>query len=145
MCYDVFSLHYKYTLFSYPSHNLIILSKLKVAMYIPTTLYELSYILHVESMAKTVIKGTISQILLGNSSSQTMANPFHSLQIYWHLPFCVNRYYLACTSAHTTYWRDGELKLQLMMGQLRIGKFNIKPALGECVAFGGLILRIIEI
>ena len=51
-------------------------------MYIPTTLYEISFILHVESMAKTVIKGTISQISLGNSSSQTMANPFHSLQIY---------------------------------------------------------------
>ena len=40
-------------------------------MYIPTTLYEFSFILHVESMAKTVIKGTISQISLGNSSSQT--------------------------------------------------------------------------
>ena len=81
MCYDVFSLHNKYTLFSYLSHKLIILSKLKVAMYIPTTLYEFSYILHVESMAKTVIKGTISQILLGNSSSQTMANPFQSANI----------------------------------------------------------------
>ena len=51
-------------------------------MYIPTTLYEFSFILHVESMAKTVIKGTISQISLGNSSSQTMATLFHSLQIY---------------------------------------------------------------
>ena len=51
-------------------------------MYIPTTLYEFSTILHVESMATTVIKGTISQISLGNSSSQTMGNPFHSLQIY---------------------------------------------------------------
>ena len=51
-------------------------------MYIPTTLYEFSFVLHVESMAKTVEKGTISQISLGNSSSQTMANPFHSLQIY---------------------------------------------------------------
>ena len=56
-------------------------------MYIPTTLYEFSFILHVESMAKTAIKGTISQLSLGNSSSQTMANPFHSLQIYRHLPF----------------------------------------------------------
>ena len=34
-------------------------------------------------MVKTVIKGTISQISLGNSSSQTMANPFHSLHIYF--------------------------------------------------------------
>ena len=34
-------------------------------------------------MAKTVIKGTISQISLGNSSSQTIATPVHSLQIYW--------------------------------------------------------------
>ena len=51
-------------------------------MYIPTTRYKFSFILHVETVAKTVIKGTISQISLGNSSSQTMANPFHSLQIY---------------------------------------------------------------
>ena len=50
-------------------------------MYIPTTLYEISFILHVEPMAKIVIKGTISQISLGNSSSQTIGNPFHSLQI----------------------------------------------------------------
>ena len=108
-----------------------LLSKLKVAMYIPTTLYEFSFILHVESMAKTVIKGTISQISLGNSSSQTMANPFHSLQIYWHLPFCVNTYFIACSAAYTTYWGDGELKLQLMIGQLRVGWFNIKPALNQ--------------
>ena len=53
-----------------------------VAMFIPTTLYEFSFILNVEYMAKTVIKGNISQISLGNSSSQTMANPFHGLQIY---------------------------------------------------------------
>ena len=59
-----------------------LLGELKVAMYIPTTLYEFSFILHVESMAKTVIKGTISQISLGSSSSQTMATLFHSLQIY---------------------------------------------------------------
>ena len=98
-------------------------------MYIPTPLYEFSFILRVDSMAKTVIKGTISQISLGNSSSQTMATPFHNLQIYRHLPFCVNTYYIACSSANTTYWRDGERKLQMMMGQLRIGWFNIKKAL----------------
>ena len=50
-------------------------------MYIPTTLYEFSFILHVESMAKTVIKLTISQLSLGNSSSQTIANPFQSANI----------------------------------------------------------------
>ena len=48
-----------------------LLSKLNVVMYVPTTLSEFSFILHVESMAKTVIKGTISQISLGNTSSQT--------------------------------------------------------------------------
>ena len=42
-------------------------------MYIPTKLYEFSFILHVESMAKTVIKGTISQLSLGNFSSQTLS------------------------------------------------------------------------
>ena len=51
-------------------------------MYIPTTLYKLSFILYVDSMAKTVIKGTISQLSLGNSSSQAIANPLHSVQIY---------------------------------------------------------------
>ena len=144
MCYDVFSLHNS-TLFSVIQAITSLLSKIKVVMYIPTTLYEFSFILYVESMAKTVIKGTISKLSLGNSSSQTMANPFHSLQIYWHLSICVNTYYISCTSAYTTCWRDGELKLQLMVGQLRIRWFNIKTALGECVTFGGLMLTIMEI
>ena len=38
-----------------------LLSNLNVVMYIPTTLYEISFILHVQSMAKIVIKRTISQ------------------------------------------------------------------------------------
>ena len=70
------------TLYSVIKAITSLLGELKVAMYIPTTLYEFSLILHVESMAKTVIKGTISQISLGNSSSQTMATLFHSLQRY---------------------------------------------------------------
>ena len=70
------------TLYSVIQAIASLLSKLKVVMYIPTALYEFVYILHVESMAKTLIKGTISQLSLGNSSSQTIANPFHSLQIY---------------------------------------------------------------
>ena len=126
------------TLYSVIQAIILLLSKLKVVMYIPTTLFKFSFILHVESMAKTVIKGTISQLSLGNSSSQTIANPFHSLQVYWHLPFCVNTYYISCTSAYTTCWRDGELKLQLMMGQLQIRWFNINtlvPALPICVHF----------
>ena len=107
------------TLYSVIQAITSLLSEQKVVMYIPTTFYEFSFILHVEFMAKTVvIKGTISQISLGNTSWKTMANPFHSLQIYWH--FCVNTYYISCTSAYTTYWRDGELTLQLMLGQLRI-------------------------
>ena len=81
MCYDVFSLHNS-TPFSVIQAITSLLSKIKVVMYIPTTLYEFSFILYVESMAKTVIKGTISKLSLGNSSSQTIANPFHSLQIY---------------------------------------------------------------
>ena len=52
-------------------------------------------------MAKTVIKGTISQLSLGNSSSQTMANPFHSLQIYWSIPFWRKYVLLSYTSAYT--------------------------------------------
>ena len=133
------------TLYSVIQAITLLLSKLKVVMYIPTTLNEFSFILHVESLAKTVIKGTIIQLLLGNSSSQTIANPFFSLQIYRHLPFCVHTYYISCTSVHTTCWRDGELELQLMMGQPRIRWSNIKPASGECVTFGGLMLRIMEI
>ena len=58
-----------------------LLSNLNVEMYMPTILYEISLILHVQSMAKIVIKRTISQLSFGNSSSQTIANPFHSLQI----------------------------------------------------------------
>ena len=88
-------------------------------MYISTTIYEFSFILHVESMAKTVIKETIRQISLGNSSSHTMANPFHSLQI--------------CTPSFLRNY------------VLYILYFNIKPALGKCVAFGVLMLRIMEI
>ena len=140
MCYDVFSLHNS-TLFSVNQAITLLLSKLKVVMYILTTLYEFSFNLHVESMAKT----PFIQLSLGNSSSQTIANPFHSLQVYWHLPIYVNTYYISCILAYTTCWRDGELKLQLMMSQLRIRWFKIKPALGECVAFGGLMLTIMEI
>ena len=58
-----------------------LLSEINVVMYIRTTLYKFSFILHVESMAKIVIKGTISQLSLSNSSSQTIGNLFHSLQI----------------------------------------------------------------
>ena len=82
MCYDVFLLHNIVHFFSVIQAITLLISKLKVVMYIPTTLYEFSFNLHVESMAKAVIKGTISQLSLGNSSRQTIANPFHSLQIY---------------------------------------------------------------
>ena len=124
-----------------------LLSKLNVVMYATTTFrrlgakgsylpplaprrrfYALGFILDVESMAKTVIKGTISQLSLGNSFSQTIGNPFHNLHIYWHLPFCVNTYYISCTSAYTTCWRDGELKLQMMMGHTVVNDFRWFPS-----------------
>ena len=63
-----------------------------VVMYIPTTFCEVGFILLAESMAKIVIKRSISQLLPGNSFSQTIRNPFHSLQIYLHLSFCVDVY-----------------------------------------------------
>ena len=44
-------------------------------MYIPTTLYGAGFILHAESIA---IKGTICQLLLGNSFLQIIGNPFQS-------------------------------------------------------------------
>ena len=80
ICYDVFSLHIN-KLNSVIQAITSLLSRLKIVMYIPTTLYEFSFILHVDSMAKTVIKGTISQLSLSNSSSQTIANPFQSANI----------------------------------------------------------------
>ena len=50
-------------------------------MCIPETLYGISFILQIETKAKLVIKGTFSQLSLGNSSSQTLGNPVHRLQI----------------------------------------------------------------
>ena len=47
-------------------------------MYIPTTLYGACFILHAETIAKIAIKGTISQLLLGNYFLQIIGNPFQS-------------------------------------------------------------------
>ena len=63
-------------------------------MYIPTTLYENSFILHTEFMVKIVIKGTISQLSLGNSSSQTNSLTLSFLRKYVLYILYVGIYYM---------------------------------------------------
>ena len=69
------------TLYSVIQAMTSLLSKPLILMCIPTTFIKINFILHVESMAKIVIKGAISQLSLGNTSSQTIGNTFHSLRI----------------------------------------------------------------
>ena len=78
-------------------------------MYIPTTLYELSFILHVESLAKTVIKGTISQLspIIAITRQLLLADNSKSLSESANIltPSFLRKYILlSCTSAYTTCW-----------------------------------------
>ena len=62
------------TLYSVIQAITLLLSRLIVVIYIPTTRHRVSFILHAESMAKILIKESISQLSSGNSSSQIIVH-----------------------------------------------------------------------